>query len=206
MLIAVNCIPLWGVFFAGWNAKEVFLVYSLETIMIGIFTLLKMFIITQIRKEDEFNKGSKPVSGYFFMLFFFFHYGFFVGIQLFIFLEAAKIQPDITVWNFVTGFWNYLSDNGKGLLISFFLSYTFLFIKEFLFKQQYKRQTLGYTMFQPYPRIFVQQFTVILGTFFLTIGAGKGIVVVFVLAKIFFEVWIDFDSILKKNEKTMQEG
>ena len=38
-LIAANLVPVFGVWFLDWSPKEVFLVYCLETIIIGIMTL-----------------------------------------------------------------------------------------------------------------------------------------------------------------------
>ena len=46
-----------------------------------------------------------------------------------------------------------------------------------------------------------KQVTVILGSMFLSFGAGKIFILVFALIKIFFEVFIDFDLILKKAAK-----
>ena len=41
-LIAANLIPVAGVWLWDWNPKEVFMVYALETVIIGLFTLIKM--------------------------------------------------------------------------------------------------------------------------------------------------------------------
>jgi uncharacterized membrane protein len=56
-------------------------------------------------------------------------------------------------------------------------------------------------MFQPYGRIFIQQVTVILGSMFLSFGAGKIFILVFALIKIFFEVIVDFDLIIRRSAK-----
>ncbi|MBK8141896.1 MAG: hypothetical protein IPK57_13530 [Chitinophagaceae bacterium] len=53
-------------------------------------------------------------------------------------------------------------------------------------------------MFQPYGRIFIQQFTVILGSMFLSLGLGKIFILVFALAKIAFELLIDYDKLMGK--------
>lgn len=60
-------------------------------------------------------------------------------------------------------------------------------------------------MFQPYGRIFIQQFTVILGSMFLSFGFGKGFILVFASAKILFEVYFNFDTILNKAMKDMEK-
>ena len=52
-LIIANLIPVIGVWFLNWSAKEVFIVYCLETIIIGFFTLLKLLIAGLIRKNTR---------------------------------------------------------------------------------------------------------------------------------------------------------
>src|SRR5690242_4187598 len=85
-LIIANLIPVIGVWFLDWSAKEVFLVYCLETIIIGGFTLIKLFIAGISGKPTdtwETQGGSKLKQPFwFFMLFFMVHYGFFVAIQM----------------------------------------------------------------------------------------------------------------------------
>jgi hypothetical protein len=60
-------------------------------------------------------------------------------------------------------------------------------------------------LFQPYGRIFIQQITVILGSMFLSFGAGKIFILVFALIKIFFEVFVNFNGILSKAMKDMKK-
>ena len=79
-LILVNLIPLYGVWFEGWDAKEIFIVYCLETVIIGIINVVKMACITIfVRKKDVWEgNGNTMQSGWFFIFFFIIHYGFFV--------------------------------------------------------------------------------------------------------------------------------
>jgi hypothetical protein len=53
-------------------------------------------------------------------------------------------------------------------------------------------------MFEPYLRVFIQQFTVILGSFFLLFNAGKLFILVFALARIAFEVLLQYDVKIKE--------
>ena len=67
-LILANLIPLYGVLFEGWDPKQMFLVYCLETIIIGIYNVIKMMMVTLDRKKDvwEGAGGSKfMVRGWF---------------------------------------------------------------------------------------------------------------------------------------------
>jgi Family of unknown function (DUF6498) len=60
-------------------------------------------------------------------------------------------------------------------------------------------------MFQPYGRIFVQQFTVIVGSMFLTFGAGKIFILVFAAIKIFFELFINYEGLINKRMREAEK-
>jgi hypothetical protein len=204
LLISVNLLAVWGVWFKGWNAKEVFLVYCLESVIVGLFNVLRMFLTTLIKKKDVWsNAGSSTmVSGYFFIIFFIVHYGFFVAIQMSIFLSVMNFKgigkgPDVLL-PFLFHFPRYLSKDAMFLLLSFVISYAFLTLKNFIFSGAYRTASLGKLMFEPYARIFIQQFVVIVGGFILVFGAGKVFILVFALVKIFFEVVIDYERIINE--------
>ena len=80
----------------------------------------------------------------------------------------------------------------------FTVSYGFRMTTDFILSGDYKTSSLGYLMFQPYGRIFIQQVTVILGSMFLSFGAGKIFILIFAAIKIFFEVFIDLNLLTKK--------
>lgn len=206
-LIAVNLLAVWGVWFEGWDAKEVFLVYCLESVIIGIFNVLRMFITTIVKKKDQWtNQGSSTmVSGYFFIFFFIIHYGFFIFVQMTIFLSIVDIKgigkgPG-GFFPFLFHFPQYLSKDAMFLLLSFVVSYAFLTLKNFIITGAYKTALLGRLMFEPYMRIFIQQFAVIVGGFILMFGAGKIFILVFALIKIFFEVFIGYEKALAESTK-----
>ena len=75
---------------------------------------------------------------------------------------------------------------------------------DFIFTCKYKTATLVGLMFEPYIRIFIQQFTVILGSIFLTFGAGKVFIIIFAMIKIAFELFIDYGKII--NEEKLEQG
>ena len=47
-LIVANLVPVFGVWFLGWNAIEAFIVYAMETLIVGMLTLLKMLVVTLV--------------------------------------------------------------------------------------------------------------------------------------------------------------
>jgi len=201
-LIAANLLPVFGVWFWNWNPKEVFIVYCLETIIIGFFNLLKMGIATAYRKTDTWSNGNYQarVSGIFFMLFFLVHYGMFVAIQMGLFFAVSGIadQYNIGFFNFFFKWPQLLSGNGYIMIGAFVLSYGYKTVSEFLVTGEYKNVPLGILMFQPYMRIFIQQVTVILGSMFLVFGAGKIFILVFALVKITFEVYFNFENAMNR--------
>jgi hypothetical protein len=204
LLIAVNIIPLYCVWFEGWNASEVFLVYCLETVIIGLVTVIKMACVTLfVKKSDVWQNGgsSAMVSGWFFILFFIMHYGFFVFVQTQIFFSVSGLIPGHTFLSGYSKIPALLGNNGKLLLLIFIVYYSVQNFIDFFMTGNYKTISMGRLMFEPYIRIFVQQFVVILGSMFLTFGAGKIFILIFVVVKIFFELFVNYNRLLAIAEK-----
>jgi Family of unknown function (DUF6498) len=204
LLIAVNLIPLYCVWFEGWNASEVFLVYCLETVIIGVVNVLKMACVTLfVKNKDVWQNGgsSALVSGWFFILFFIMHYGFFVFVQTQIFFSVSGLMPGHTLFGGYSKIPALLGDNGKLMLLIFITYYTIQAFFDFFVAGKYKTISLGRLMFEPYIRIFIQQFVVILGSIFLSFDAGRIFILIFVIVKIFFELFINYNRLLAIAEK-----
>ena len=208
-LIAANLIPVVGALFFDWNAKEIFLVYCLETIIIGILNLVKMAIVTAVRKKDKwYNNNSYTMqSGLFFMFFFLIHYGLFVAVQMGIFFGVSGMGDgtDLTLFSFFYKWPELLTNDSIIMLAAFGIGYGFKMIYEFIRSGEYKTTPLMIIMFQPYGRIFIQQFTVILGSIFLSFGAGKIFIIVFAATRIFFEIYLNMDGVLSKAMADMRK-
>lgn len=207
LLILVNLIPLYGVWFEGWNAAEVFLVYCLETVIVGIINVLKMACVTIFVKGSdtwENHGSSSKQSGWFFIFFFIVHYGFFVFVQTQIFFSVSGLIPNGSLLANYDEIPKLLGDNGKLMLLIFITYYTLQNLFDFFLSGKYKTISMGRLMFEPYVRIFVQQLVVIVGSMFLNFGAGKIFILVFVLVKIFFELFLNFNRFLTISEKRQQ--
>jgi hypothetical protein len=201
LAILANLLPVYGVWALGWNAVEVFTVYALETLLVGMLTLLKMAIVTFVKKKDTWhNRGtSTQVSGLFFMFFFAVHFGIFAVVQTGIFSQSANITPPGSgMLHFFFHWYTYINKDIAIMLSAFVVSYIGRSFIPFIVSGEYKTTSMMKLMFQPYGRIFIQQITVILGSLFLTFGAGNIFVLVFALAKIFFDVYVNFESVLNK--------
>ncbi|MGB3008110.1 MAG: DUF6498-containing protein [Chitinophagaceae bacterium] len=201
LLIAANLIPVLGVWFLGWSATDAFIVYALETMIVGILTVLKMLIITLYKGKDEWHaNGSTTLqSGFFFIFFFILHFGLFALVQTTIFSQSAHITPPGSgMMHFFFNWYSYINADIAYMLAAFIISYIARSLIPFVLNGEYKTIPLMLVMFQPYGRILIQQFTVILGSMFLNLGLGKVFILVFAAAKIAFELFIDYDKLLNK--------
>lgn len=201
LLIASNLIPVYGVFFLGWNPVEAFIVYALETLIIGAITNLKLLVATIYKGRDTWYNGPhvQEVSGFFFMLFFTIHFGMFAAIQTAIFSNVAEIiPPGKGMLYFFFHFYEYINRDIGFMLAAFVVSYLAESFVPFMVRGEYKTIPMIRLMFQPYGRIFVQQVTVIAGSMFLVLGWGKGFILVFAIVKIVFSVLVNYNAFLDK--------
>lgn len=201
-LILVNAVPVIGVWFDDWGAADVFIVYCLESVIAGLYNVLMMLLTTWVKKKDVWTNGGSEtiVSGYGFIIFFIIHYGFFIWIQMGLFLGISGYKNHAFSPEDVFSFFIHLRQNipvqVQWLLLLFIASNGLLVIKNFVLTGAYKTASLGTLMFAPYARIFVQQFCVIIGGFFLQFGAGKIFILVFFLVKAFFETILDYEKMI----------
>ncbi len=201
LIIASNLIPVYGVWFLGWSAVEVFTVYAMETLIVGMLTVLKLLIATVARGKDTWhNQGNTSrVTGLFFVIFFILHFGIFAAVQTTIFSSVAGINRGSGgSMHFFFHWWDYINSDIAYMLGGFVIAYLARDFFPFLFRQQYRTTPMMILMFQPYGRIFIQQVTVILGSMFLIFGAGKIFILVFAAIKIFVEVFVNYDALLNK--------
>jgi hypothetical protein len=208
-LIIANILPVYGVWFLGWKAAEVFLVYCLETVIIGLFTLMKLAIATYIRKTDLWeNEGSRTrTHGGFFILFFIIHYGLFVGIQTTLFLNITYSENAPNILEIMIQPTKYLGNNAWLMMCLFVFGYGYENLSRFMFYNEYRTHSFVRIMFEPYIRIFIQQITVIAGGIILSFGAGNVFILLFALIKIIFTILVDYEKVLNRSiEKVRLSG
>jgi hypothetical protein len=209
LLIAANLVPAYGVWFLGWSAVEAFIVYALETLIVGMLTVLKMIIVTLFRHNHPwYNNGTAtPTSGLFFIIFFIMHYGIFAAAQSTIFSQTANITPPGSgSMHFFFHWYEYINKDIATMLGAFLVSYLAKSFVPFIVSGEYTTISMMRLMFQPYGRIFIQQITVILGSMFLSVGWGKGFILVFALVKILFDVYVNFERVIDKSMVELEKG
>lgn len=206
ILILANLIPVYGVWFMGWSAREAFVIYALETIILGLLTVTKLLITTLYRPTDKWyaNNTVSQVSGLFFIVFFVLHYGLFVAVQTSIISTAIGVDGK-GFFHFFFNWYEYIDHNNQWMLAGFVVSYLATDLLPFLAKGHYKVVPMMLLMFQPYGRIFVQQVIVIIGSMFLALGSDKGFILIFAVVKIIADVYLSFDKILDKTMSDMEK-
>ncbi len=161
LIIVSNLIPVAGVWFLGWSAVDAFIVYALETLIIGILTVLKLIIATIFRGKDTWHTSgqSSKVSGLFFIIFFILHFGIFAAVQTSIFAGVAGIiPPGRGMMYFFFNWWEYITGDINQMLAGFVISYFLRDFLPFILKKEYSSVSMMLIMFQPYGRVVIQQF------------------------------------------------
>jgi hypothetical protein len=202
LLIAANLIPVAGVWFWGWSAIEAFIVYALETLIIGIITILKLAVASLAKGNNEWPANGKITrqSGIVFILFFIAHFGIFAAVQTAIFSQSADITPPGSgMFHFFFNWYSYINKDIALMLLAFVISNIVKMLIPFISSGEYKTTPMVFIMFQPYGRIIIQQFTVILGSMFLQLGLDKIFILIFVVIKIIFELFINYGKLLSKS-------
>lgn len=196
-IIAANSLPVYGVIFFKWNPYMILLIYWGESLIIGIFNILKMLISGVIENGRFSPSGSAEAAGL--SLFFTFHYGMFMfvhGIFIIVFMFMSLTQsittsginnsPEISFIleglfpeiNTVTDFLESEYAAVAALFISHLVSFYLYFIKT----GEYNYTQASTYMMRPYKRIIIMHMTIIFGAFALFISGFK--------SAVFIIIWI----------------
>ncbi len=93
-----------GVFVLGWRPEIIIFSYIFETIIIGIIHIFKMLAVVFYSEKEILEKKSQnpnEISGIFAIIFFCFHYFFFIAIQsvfvfVFVGMNSSQYSSDFT--------------------------------------------------------------------------------------------------------------
>jgi hypothetical protein len=184
-ILLVNILILGMVIFLEPNRYIVIAVYFFETLIIGLFNVIKMIIISffsPLRKEipdipsDNRKKTgfTSPLKGNLFLVvFFILHFSIFYFVQLGLLVGVAEGLDDSFpgkssfIPNPFAFFKASLGEQGMYAMISIILMQLFSLIYSFIYKGEYKVTNCMVQAMQPYGRVILQQLVVLLGGFFI---------------------------------------
>lgn len=196
-LIIANLFPLIGVIFFSWDAFYVVLLYWVENLIVGFYTILKIFFA---KAEHNIVRIFRSFPAAFFT----FHYGAFCGVHgLFILVLFGNKDihpfPKGQAWPcffvFIQLFVNVIRHlfaampKEMFLIITALLSHGIGFVNNYLLNGAYLTAKTKKLMHEPYPRIFVLHIAIIIGGFLtMSMGSPIGALIVLVILKTAFEI------------------
>lgn len=161
-LILANLVPVFGVLFLHWEVFPLMFLFWSENLIVGAFNVLKMLTANP----------SSPISWIgkaFIIPFFCFHYGMFTFVHgmLVIGIFGGHMKSTHGLFDF-TPFWQAMRENDLGwAILGLTVSRAVSFFTNYIGKGEYKRASLNQLMNQPYGRIMVMHFTILIGGFMM---------------------------------------
>ena len=190
-ILVSNLVPVFGILFLHWSMGSVMVLYWIENVMVGFFTILKMLFADSQAGNWAARLGL--------ILFFCVHFGgFCVGHIIFIVaLFLPHFHQALNLQNTVSILLNLLLELWLPILIMF-ISYSVYFYHHYLGDGIYQRVTLNTLMAEPYPRIIPMHVGLIIGGFItLALGSPIGFILVLVILKACMEVLVYRKSVAK---------
>ena len=183
-LLAANIVPLVGVLFFGWQVSTVLAIFWAETGVIGFYAILR---IVYAGRRKELLEGtvllptnSATVGKLLLAGFFVFHFGVFMVVHgVFLVTLISRMVDTASQFNFLGVF------VGVGSLLG---SHGISFYKNYLQGGEYNKMDANNLMSQPYKRVIVMHFVILLSVFgmqFLGSLETSALVILVVLKVIF---------------------
>ncbi len=176
-LVAVNCIPLAGVIFAGWSAWNIVWLYWVENLVVGMYTLIKLLDLPPETLEGkhrvwEFRlpNRKRSVVGLFCA-----HYGAFCAAHaLFLLIlsllarnnapgsEPFLVQEGTLFGKTLHFLVSQLSGGFVCAAAALFVRHGVSYVQNYLKRQEYAHLTVEQVFTSPYSRIVLLQFVILL--------------------------------------------
>jgi len=173
-LVAANLVPLAGVLFARWEILPVMLLFWLENVIIGGYTLVKIVLA---RAGEEFSV-LRTLGNLAMGAFFTFHYGMFCfvhGVFVVAFFGGRPAFGGSGPWDLPAIVLQLALDHGLVLaLLALIASHGFSLYRHYLAPRAYEEADPGKIMAEPYKRVVILH-VVILGGGFAAKAVGSGV-------------------------------
>jgi hypothetical protein len=150
-LIIANLLGIYIAIETSPSIVTLWLVYWIENISIGFFTVLKMKMLIKLGKESILENNKQDI------IFFIIHYGGFTFLHgLFLIIFAIALESHLI--SLIT-----IGINAILLFVSHGISYWRNFIKA----EEYNFLTIDSLFIRPYPRIVATQIMILVGSYFV---------------------------------------
>ena len=200
-LMVANLVPLIGGVFLGWDAAAIVLLYWIENLIVGIFNVLRMFLVKVESRSKQFQK-------LFMIPFFCIHFGGFCAVHGFFLLVFFKIgSPDAVLsdsgawmgaliflqllYGVVMQLWHGRPPWLEWPVVGLFVSHGMSFIRNFIYGQQYLSLKVKSIMMRPYKRIVLMHVVIILGAvLIMKLGSPVALLSLLIFLKVALDIWL----------------
>jgi hypothetical protein len=188
IIIASNILPVFGILFLGWSMGSVMILYVIENVIVGIFTVLKM-AFTSANEMSLFRKLT-------IIPFFCVHFGLFCTVHA-VFVIAIFGPKSPHTWRWQT----LLAELSLPILVMF-LSHGFYFVQYYLRNGAYKYATINNLMSEPYSRIIPLHVGLIVSGFLIvSLGSPIWSVLMMIALKTGWDVLASRNSLAKSRSR-----
>ena len=202
--LVVDLIPIYAVLVLGWGAAPLVFLYWLENLVIGVMTIARMI-------ASGVGKGSGGIGQMLFTVpFFTVHYGLFCfghGIGL-LALQSADFSAlgPTSIADGYPGLVSHASQSGTHMLTFIAIIFAFnifLFLWDYIGKQEFLRSDPSTEMFAPYGRIALLHIALFAGMFAL-ISFGEPMlgVLALILLRVLWGLFMSVRRRLRLDQKS----
>lgn len=198
-LLGANLLVLLLAFIFSWRPFEALFLYWCQSIIIGLFTIVRMILSASMKKnKGPFGKVGSTIGLLFMIPFFIIHFGgFCFGHLMFIlffgqglsgesFFPVDLISSTLARPEFMLAIGAFLLVHAFSLIVN---------------RSELAESSIDREMMRPYGRVFVMHLSLILGLFLtIFLGHSIGILIVFMLLKTFLDVQTHLAEHQKKNQ------
>ena len=174
VLVAVNLVPLFGVFFWGWDVATILVLYWLENGIVGAVNVVRILLAQQPDKRDVGHHTQAPFPGRAVTAAFFaVHYGVFWVIHGVFVVVLTGFAGTTNRVDVLTPLFAAVSDpvvlvGGVGLLVGQMSTLYY----DYVGPRSYRAVSPSSQVWRPYPRMVALHVTITLGGVWL-VGQGS---------------------------------
>lgn len=199
-LVAVNLLPLIGIFLFGWGTGIIVFLYWTENLIVGTLSILK---IAFLKADPPMNHAGKLLAVPLFCL----HYGVFCaghGMFLRSFFDfpgsIERLLPrfegvqsmflPVLAGSFMTNLASAASGIVGWTVVALLASHGISFLMNFVWQGEYRTLTIKQAMFAPYLRMAALHVAIVAGGMLIFLAdSPNGLLVVLVVAKIVLDAF-----------------
>jgi hypothetical protein len=186
VMFGLHLLPLLGIWLAGWKAETLLVLYWMESLVVGFWTVVLVAVAPEQPLPLLSNPGQRATTGAPIALFVLVHAGFFMGIHLFFLHFAFEVTNIAHYGSLPAALLGMLLDEGLWVPLAGLFVVRALATYDVLRRgEPVQRSIIGF-----YYRIVVMQLAIILGGFLMFAIGPVAALVALVMVRLGFELTI----------------